>query len=66
MDEDMFCLLYMYTKPLVRPHLEYANCVWNPFLSQDITKLEKVQRRATKMVSSIKDLPYRNRLERFA
>eukprot|EP00057_Strongylocentrotus_purpuratus_P009185 XP_011663659.1 PREDICTED: RNA-directed DNA polymerase from mobile element jockey-like [Strongylocentrotus purpuratus] len=61
MDEDMFCLLH---KTLVRPHLEYANCVWNPFLRQDITKLEKVQRRATKMVPSIKDLPYVTRLER--
>jgi hypothetical protein len=61
MDENMFLLLY---KTLVRPHLEYANCVWNPFLQQDIDKLEKVQRRATKMIPAFKDLPYSSRLER--
>lgn len=61
MDGHMFCLLH---KTLVRPHLEYAKCVWNPFLRQDITKLEKVQRRATKMVPSIKALPCMTRLER--
>ncbi|XP_072018234.1 uncharacterized protein [Amphiura filiformis] len=60
MDENMFLPLY---KTLVRPHLEYANCVWNPFLQQDITKLEKVQRRATKVIAAIKDLPYQSRLE---
>ena len=61
MDEDIFRPLY---KTLVRPHLEYGNSVWNPFLRQDIIKLEKVQRRATRMIPDIKNLPYKNRLER--
>ena len=55
MDVDMFIPLY---KTLVRPHLEYANCVWSPFLRKDITRLEKVQRRATKIIPALADLPY--------
>ena len=31
---------------LVRPHLEYASCAWDPHLQQDISKLEMVQRQA--------------------
>ena len=48
---------------LVRSHLEYAQCVWSPYLQQDITRIEKVQRRATKQVHSIKHLPYEQRLQ---
>ena len=43
---------------LVRPHLEYANTVWGPHYVTDQQDLEKVQRRATKLIQSIKDLPY--------
>ena len=32
-------------------------------LKKDISKIEKVQRRATKMVPHLKDLPYKSRLE---
>ena len=60
-DEDMFCPLF---KALVRPHLEYGNCVWCPQLKRDIATIEKVQRRATKLVPSLRDLPYAARLER--
>ena len=56
----MFLPLY---KTLVRPHLEYANCVWSPFLQMDTTRLEKVQRRATKIIPSLADLPYTERLK---
>ena len=41
-------LLQLYTS-LVRPHLEYASQVWDPFLIKDIQKLESVQRFALKM-----------------
>ena len=34
---------------IVRPHLEYANVVWHPYLKRDIELLERVQRRATRM-----------------
>ena len=34
---------------LVRPILEYASPVWNPYLAKDIHALEKVQRRASRL-----------------
>ena len=52
-------LLYM---TLVRPHLEYANTIWGPHYKEDQKMVENVQRRATKMISSIKNLPYEARL----
>ena len=47
----------------VRPHLEYANSVWCPYLKQDIRVIERVQRRATKMVPELKYLNYTERLK---
>ncbi|XP_076061759.1 uncharacterized protein LOC143037434 isoform X1 [Oratosquilla oratoria] len=50
-------------KSLVRPHLEYAVSVWSPNLIKDIDRLEKVQRRATKLIPNIKNKSYENRLK---
>jgi ribonuclease P/MRP protein subunit RPP40 len=61
MNEVMFCTLF---KALVRPHLEYASSVWSPVLKQDITRLEDVQRRATKQVPGLRELTYPERLRR--
>jgi hypothetical protein len=52
----------LYTS-FVRPHLEYASSVWSPYQKQDIFTLEQVQRRATKLVPQLKNLPYEKRLE---
>ena len=52
LDKEIFTLLY---KSLVRPHLEYANSVWNNGCAIDMTKLENVQRRATKCVPGLAD-----------
>lgn len=49
----------------VRPHLEYASSVSNPHCKKDIEFIEKVQRRATKMVHWLKDFTYETRLEIF-
>ena len=49
-------------KTLVRPHLEYGNIVWGPFNRSDQLLVERVQRRATKLVQEIRHLPYQDRL----
>ena len=36
-------------KSLVRPVLEYAASVWNPYLVKDVFALEIVQRRASRL-----------------
>ena len=41
---------------LVRPHLEFGNCVWAPYLEKDKKLIENVLKRATKVVDGIKDL----------
>ena len=51
-------------KTLVRPILDYGAAVWSPHQKGDIVKLEKVQRRATKMISEIRNLPYTERLKK--
>ena len=57
--EQTFVQLY---KSLVRPLLEYGHCVWQPIHTTLCSDVEDVQRRATKLLSSLKDKPYPERL----
>ena len=57
--KEIIKLLYF---SLVRSHLEYAINSWCPYLEKDINEVEKVQRRATKLIPEIRDLEYHQRL----
>ena len=56
----MFFTLY---STYIRPHFEYCIQVLAPYFKKDIDVLEKVQRRATKLVWCTKNLSYEQRLE---
>jgi hypothetical protein len=58
--EKLFVQLY---KSLVRPILEYGHTAWQLCNKSLCSDVEDVQRRATKLLSSLRDLPYPKRLE---
>ena len=51
-------------KAIVRPQLEYCIQAWNPHLRKDIDMLEKIQRRATKLILGLRDLRYEELLKK--
>jgi len=55
-----FVALY---KSMVRSHLDYCCPVWSPYRKGDIEALEKVQKRATKTIPALKNIPYKDRLK---
>jgi len=60
LDIEDFLIIY---KTYVRPHLEICIQAWSPHLQKDIQRLESVQRAATKLVPSLRNLSYENRLQ---
>ena len=59
MDQEVFRLLFT---SLMRPHMDYADCIWSPHLKVDIAQLENAQRRATRLVPDLRDRCYEDRL----
>ena len=60
MDEEVFINIY---KSVIRSHLECNNKIWYPINKTDGEKLEKIQRRATKIIPTLRHLPYQDRLQ---
>ena len=60
LDKDTFNRLY---KALVRPHLEYGISIWSPYLKRQSIAVERVQRRATKILKECTCMPYGERLQ---
>ena len=56
---DNFKALYT---TYVRPHMDYCLSAVGPHMAQDLQRLERVQRRATKLIREIRHLPYQERL----
>ena len=61
LDPDTFKKLYT---SMVRPHLEYGQCIWSPFLMKYINMIERVQERATKLVDGLSKQDYSERLKK--
>ena len=57
----MFLSLY---RALVRSHLDLAISIWSSYKQKYKDAIENVQRRATKQLPGMKDIPYQERLER--
>ena len=67
----MHCLTHFYFRNLtqlrafitfVRPILEYASQIWNPFIHKSVDDLEHVQRYFTSRIPALKNLSYSDRL----
>ncbi len=59
-EKELIIPLY---KTIVRPHLEYCIQAWRPYRRKDIDMLERVQRRATKIIPKLRNLSYEIRLK---
>ena len=50
-------------KAVVKPDSEYCIQAWRPCRRKDIDILEKIQRRAIKLIPGLRDLSYEERLK---
>ena len=54
-DKELIIPLY---KTIVRSHLEYCIHAWRPYRKKDFNILERVQRRATKIIQKLRNISY--------
>ena len=59
-EKELIIPLY---KTIVRPHLEYCIQAWRLYRKKDSDILERVQRRATKMIQKLRNISYEMRLK---
>ena len=59
-EKELIIPLY---KTIVRPHLEYCIQAWGPYRKKDIDILERVQRKATKIIQKFRNMGYEMRLK---
>ena len=62
-DSKIWRKLYM---TYIRPQLEFCVSVWSPFLKAEVSTLEKVQRRATKIPHRLKNMSYSERCSKWS
>ena len=60
-NRDQVLMLQIY-KVYILPHIEYGMPLWGPCLQKDLKILEAVQRRFTRLIPELKNLPYVQRL----
>jgi Reverse transcriptase (RNA-dependent DNA polymerase)/Endonuclease-reverse transcriptase len=58
-DKNIFKALYL---RYVRPHLEFSSPAWSPWLQKDVQVLEKVQKRAVRMINGLNADTYEGKL----
>ena len=57
--------MFLHTyKTLIRPIVEYGNVIWCPHLKKDIVAIKKIQRKANKIVPTLRYLQYKEILQR--
>ena len=61
LDENILTLLYV---ALIRPIVEYSNVIWTPHLKKHINMIGGIQRRATRMIPTLSNLSYPERLDK--
>ena len=57
-EEKIMVKLY---KTYVRPHVGFAIVAWSTHKVKDVSNLERVQNRFTRMIPTVKDIPYEQR-----
>ena len=59
--KEKHVIVHLY-KAIVRPHLEYCIQEWRSYRKNDIDRLERIQRRATKIIPELRYLSYESHL----